>query len=170
MFQHQQPLVGAEDLVFQLLEFGGDVPFAGGQGLFAGEAVRHAAHIAAADLDVIAEHLVEADLQLGDAGLLPQFGFQLGEHPLAPVHDVPQLVHLGVVAGADGAAVLEVGRRVVHQGAGDLVQDVGQGVHGVGQPGEQRRVRRRGLGPDGGQLAAGIPEGLDLPRDRKSVV
>ena len=71
MFQHEQTLVGAEDLIFQLLQLRRDVAFAGGQGLLAGEGIGHRVSVGAADLDIVAEHLIEADLQLGDAGLLP---------------------------------------------------------------------------------------------------
>ena len=106
MFQDEQTLIGAEDFIFQLFQFRRDVAFAGGQGLLAGEGIRHRVSVGAADLDVVAEHLIKADLQLGDAGLLAVFGFQIGKIAFAAVHDIPQLVDLAVVPGADGAAVL----------------------------------------------------------------
>ena len=164
VLQNQQPLVGAEDLVFQLFQFRGDVPLAGGQGLLAGKGIRHAVGVRAADLDVVAEHLVEADLQLGDAGLLPQAGLHLGEEALAAVHDVPQLVHLGVVAGADGAAVLEVCRRVVHDGAAHQRQDIRQRVDAGGQVSQQRGVQSLGDAAHLRQGLAGVGQGADLPR------
>ena len=142
VLQNQQPLVGAEDLVFQLFQFRGDVPLAGGQGLLAGKGIRHAVGVRAADLDVVAEHLVEADLQLGDAGL----------------------VHLGVVAGADGAAVLEVCRRVVHDGAAHQRQDIRQRVDAGGQVGQQRGVQPLGDAAHLRQGLAGVGQGADLPR------
>ena len=70
VFQNQQALVCAEDLIFQLLQFGRDVALARRQRLLAGEGIGHRVGVGAADLDIVAEHLVEADLQLGDAGLL----------------------------------------------------------------------------------------------------
>ena len=164
VLQHEQPFVGAQNFIFKFLEFGRDVTLAGRQRLLAREGVRHAADIAAADLDIVAENLVEADLELGDASLLAQLGLHLRKHALAAVHDVAQFVDFGVVSGADGAAVLEVGGRVVDQGAGDVVKDVGQRVDGVGQLCQQRGVGRRGLRLDGGQLQAGIAQRLDLAR------
>ena len=85
------------------------------------------------------------------------------------MHDVAQFVHLGVVAGADCAAVLEVGRRVFFNRAGDQVKDIGKRVDRICQPGEQRRAGRGGLGFDGGQLGAGIAEGLDLTRGGRAI-
>ena len=115
MFQHKEPLVGTKNLVFQFLELGGDVPLAGGQRLLADERIGNAAHIAAADLNKVSEHFIETNFQLGDSRLLLELGLQLGKNPLAPVHDIPQLVHLGVITRAYGAAVLEMGGRIVDQ-------------------------------------------------------
>ena len=53
--------------------------------------------------------MVIADLQLGDAGLLPQAGFQLRQNALGVVADGAQLVHLGMVAFGNDTAILEGG-------------------------------------------------------------
>ena len=62
MFQDEQTLIGTEDFIFQLFQFRRDIAFAGGQGLLAGEGIRHRVSVGAADLDVVAEHLIKADL------------------------------------------------------------------------------------------------------------
>ena len=80
------------------------------------------------------------------------------------MHDVPQLVHLGVVAGADGAAVLEVCRRVGHDGAAHQRQDIRQRVDAGGQVGQQRGVQPLGDAAHLRQGLAGVGQGADLPR------
>ena len=106
MFQRVQAFACAQNFVFEFLQLLRDISLAAGKGLLADKALGHLVFIRIADFNVIAEHPVEADLQLGNAGFLAQAGFQLGKHTLAAVHDVPQLVHLLVVARLDHAAVL----------------------------------------------------------------
>ena len=57
------------------------------------------------DLDVVAEDLVEADLQVGDAGPLGLLGLVAGDPLLAAVGQLAQRVELGAEAVADEAAV-----------------------------------------------------------------
>ena len=106
VFQRDETLVGTEDLAFQLLEFLGDVALAAGERLLADVGLRHQIFVAVADLDEVAKDVVVADLQLGDAGLLPQAGLQLGQDALGVIADGTQLVHLGVVALGDDTAIL----------------------------------------------------------------
>ena len=77
MFEDEQPLIRAEDLIFQLFQFGRDVAFTRRQRLLAGKSIRYGVRVRAADLDVIAKHLVEADFQLRDAGFLAVAGFKV---------------------------------------------------------------------------------------------
>ena len=79
------------------------------------------------------------------------------------MHDVPQLVHLGIVARPDDAAVLEVGGRVVPDGRPDAGEKIAQRVDVGSQLLQQRR--RGGLrnAADLGQGLTGIPQGTDLP-------
>ena len=77
MFEDEQPLIRAEDLIFQLFQFGRDVAFTRRQRLLAGKSIGYGVRVRAADLDVIAEHLVEADFQLRDAGFLAVAGFKV---------------------------------------------------------------------------------------------
>ena len=77
------------------------------------------------DLDVVAEDLVEADLEAGDAGPADLLGLEPGDPRLAALRDSTQLVELGVVAGADQAPFLEGQRRVVDQRRLDRRADLG---------------------------------------------
>ena len=162
VFQYQQALVCAKDLVFQLFQFRGNVALPCCQGLLADKGIRYAGRIAAADLNIVAEHFIETYFQLGDAGLLFQLGFQLGKEALAAVHDIPQLVHFGVEPCADGTAVLKVCRGIFHQGTVDEVQQIFQRVHSA------RKLLQQWGGTLPGQLAylrqinTGIPQGFDL--------
>ena len=88
----------AKNFAFQLLQFLRDVTLAGGEGLLADVGLRHKVFVGVAHLDEVAEHMVIANFQLGDAGLLPQTGFQLRQHALGVIADGAQLVHLGMVA------------------------------------------------------------------------
>ena len=106
MLEDQQALVRAENFIFEFFQLGRDIAFTGRQGLLAGEGIRHRIGVGTADLNVVAEHFIEADLQLGDAGLLTVAGLEVGEVALAAVHDVAQFIDLTVIACADGAAVL----------------------------------------------------------------
>ena len=108
-FQRDKTLVCAKDLAFQLLQLLCDVPLAGGEGLLADIGLRHKVLVGVAHLDEVAEHMVIADLQLWDACLLPQAGFQLCQHALGVVADGAQLVHLGMVTLGNDAAILEGG-------------------------------------------------------------
>ena len=162
VFQYQQALVCAKDLVFQLFQFGSNVALPCCQGLLADKGIRYAGRIAAADLNIVAEHFIETYFQLGDTGLLFQLGFQLGKEALAAVHDIPQLVHFGVEPCADSTAVLKVCRGIFHQGTVDEVQQIFQRVHSA-----RKLLQQRG-GTLSGQLAylrqinTGIPQGFDL--------
>ena len=90
--------LGGEDGVLQVLELLGDVPLAVGQGLLADVVRGHLVVEGVADLDVVAEDLVVAHLQAADAGALLLPGLHLGDDRRAARLDLPEAVHLGVVA------------------------------------------------------------------------
>ena len=77
------------------------------------------------DLDVVAEDLVEADLEARDPGPADLLGLKLGDPRLAPLGIGAQLVELGMIAVADQAPFLDGQRRVVDQGRLDLGADLG---------------------------------------------
>ena len=67
---------------------------------------------------MIAEHIVVADLQSGDAGFGLQPGFECDHGGAAILGRVAQRVQCGVEARADGAGQFD--GRFVHQRAGEL--------------------------------------------------
>lgn len=160
--QHQQPLAGAQDLVFQVFQILGDVALGIGQRLLAHKVRGHLIGEGFADLDVIAEHPVEAHLQGADAGLLLKLCLHLGQKALAAVDDVPQFVHLRREAFPDDAAVLEGGGGVLVDGGHDAVVDVGEGVDLHRQRLQLGAVKALGQLPQTGQLGAGGGQGVHL--------
>ena len=113
--------------------------------------------------------MVVTNFQLGDAGLLPQTGLQLGQNALGVVVDGAQFVHLGVVALRDNAAVLQGrGRFGVHSGI-NFFFDIGQRVDLRRQLGKFRAAAALGLLAQSGQTVAGLGHGVDLFRGRRAV-
>src|SRR6185436_5649680 len=94
-----------------LLELGGDEALAPRDRLLTLEAVRHVRQVRARHLDVVAEHLVEADLERRDArGLaLARLDAREVRPPVPP--DRAQLVQLRVEPVAHDAALPEALRR-----------------------------------------------------------
>ena len=161
-FQRDEPLVCAKDLAFQLLQLLCDVTLAGGEGLLADVGLRHKVLVGVAYLNKVAKHMVIADLQLRDAGLLPQTGFQLRQHALGVIADGAQLIHLGMVTLGDDAAILEGGGRVrVYCGINARL-DILQRVDAGGQLGKLRAVAALRLLAQAGQTVAGLGKGIDL--------
>ena len=161
-FQRDEPLVRAKDLAFQLLQLLRDVPLAGGEGLLADVGLRHKVFVGVAHLDEIAEHMVIADLQLWDAGLLPQTGFQLCQNTLGIIADGAQLVHLGVVTLGNNAAVLEGGGRVRVYCRINARLDILQRVNAGSKLGKLRAVAALCLLAQAKQTVAGLGKGIDL--------
>ena len=160
--QRDEPLVRAKDLAFQLLQLLRDVTLAGGEGLFTDVSLRHKVFVGVAHLDEVAEHMVITDLQLGDASLLPQTGFQLRQHALGVIADGAQLVHLGMVTLGDDAAILEGGGGVrVYCGINARL-DILQRVDTCGQLGKLRAVAALCLLAQTGQTVTGLGKGVDF--------
>ena len=106
-------LLGPEDLLLVALELGRDVALGAGQGLSPLIVGGDLVGVGAGDLEEIAEDLVIPDLERRDPGALPLPLLDAREGGLAAVAQVAQLVELGIVSGADGAAVDESGRGTV---------------------------------------------------------
>ena len=164
VFQRDEPLVRAQNLAFQLFQLLRDVAFAGGEGLFADVGLRHHAFIGVADLDEVAENVVVADFQLGDAGLLPQTGLELGEDALGVIPDGTQFVHLGVVARGDDAAIFQGGGGFRVNGRVDFGLDVVQRVDFGRKLGQFRAAAALGQLFQVGQTVAGLRHCVDLFR------
>ena len=152
----------AKNFAFQLLQFLRDVPLAGGEGLLADIGLRHKVFVGVTHLDEVAEHMVITDLQLGDAGLLPQAGFQLCQHALGVIADGAQLVHLGMVALGNDAAILEGGGGIrVYCGVNARL-DILQRVDTGSKLGKFRAVAALCLLAQTGQAVAGLGKGVDF--------
>ena len=106
--------------------------------------------------------MVIADLQLGDAGLLPQAGFQLRQNALGVVADGAQLVHLGMVAFGNDTAILEGGRCFRVHRCIDAGLDVLQWVNLCCQLGKLRAAAGFSLPAQAGQTVAGLGQRIDL--------
>ena len=105
VFQRADLVRSAENRGLHVLELLGDVALTVCQSLLADVAVGHLRKIGFCHLNVVAEHLVVADAQRFDAGLLPL----LVLHPLNPAlavgHHRAQAVDVLVVARGDDAAL-----------------------------------------------------------------
>ena len=112
-----------------LLELGGDVSLGILDCLLANVVARDVSTpglgLGVRDLDVVAENLVEADLQALDPGPPNLLGLKLGDPRLAPLGGFAKLVQPRVVPVADQASFLHGQRRVVVQSSFDLGADLG---------------------------------------------
>ena len=128
VFQLVSPLLGTEDFFFVLLELRRDVPLGVLDRLLADVVARDAraagVGLGVRDLDVIAEDLVEADLEAGYPRLADLLGLELGDPGLAAAGMAAKLVELGMITVADQAAFLDRQRRIVDQGGLDLGADL----------------------------------------------
>ena len=142
-------LVGAQHAVLVLLELGGDEALAARDRLLAHVVGRHQRQVRLADLDVVAEDAVEADLERGDAGA-GALALLDGRDRLAPAAArAPQLVELRVDAVLHEAALAQERRRVGHERALDLGGEVERRVELLQAAAHERRQalgeRLRGL-------------------------
>jgi hypothetical protein len=147
-------LLGLQDLALERAQLVGDVALGVLGGLLAHE-LRRQRHLAVRvrDLDVVAEHLVEPDLQARDAGALDEF-LLVARQPLGAVaRERAQLVEFGVEAGADQAAFLERVRRFVDERCRDRRAQVGQWIEGAREPRSNRRTAGRAVV---GEALAGV--------------
>ena len=149
--------------MLHVLELLGDEPLAVHQGLLADIGVGHQVVIGLGDLDVIPEHLVVAHLQVLDAGLFPLRLFDGGHHGLAVGHDVPEVVHVAIVARFDEAALPDGEGRLLHQRPGNVLPQVLEVVDGLPQDREQGGAERSEERPEPGQLPQAAGEGHQVP-------
>ncbi len=123
------------------------------------------------DLDVVAENLVESDLEARDPRAPDLLGLKPGDPRLASLGIGAQLVESGVIAVADQAPFLDRQRRVVDQRRLDLRADLGAELEGRlelveplrdpgGQPGLELGQDRQGPGQRD-QVAGRGPAGSD---------
>ncbi len=95
---HGHPLLGAQHLRLVVLELGRDVALGAGQRLAPLVVGGHLRGVGVGDLEVVAEDLVEADLERRDPGALALALLQRGDVLPAAVAERAQLVELAIVA------------------------------------------------------------------------
>jgi hypothetical protein len=105
-------------LSFEAFEFRRDVALGVLQGLPAAVVVGNLFDVGVGDLDVKAMHLVELDLEIGDAAAVAFARFELDEEGAAVVLDRAQFVEVGVVARGDDAAFAHQRGRLGRDGVG----------------------------------------------------
>ena len=71
--------------------------------------------LAVGDFNVIAEHFVERDFQIRDAGRRGLLGLIAGDPFLAARRQVAQPIQLAAIPAADNAAVFARQRAIVHE-------------------------------------------------------
>ena len=142
LLQRQNLLFGIQHLALVVLQLGRGEALGVGQRLLAFVIGGRQVQIGAGDFDVVAEDVVEAHLERLDAGALALARFDLRDVLLAVLAQVAQLVELGVEAGANGAAVGQVQRRLVGDGVQNQPGDIGQLVEPVVQRPQARRLLR----------------------------
>src|SRR2546427_11743581 len=135
----RNPLLRPQHLRLVLLQLRRHVALSAGESLAPLVIRRDSRLVGVRDLDVIAEYLVEPDLERRDTGALALPRLQRGDVPLAAVARVFELVQRPVVAWPDGVAVRELSGRAVHEGAGELVAQVLQELEPIGRLLQQRR-------------------------------
>ena len=145
-------LVRAQHAVLVLLELGRDEALAAGDRLLAHVVGRHQRQVRAADLDVVAEDAVEADLERGDPGARPLALLDRRDRLAPAPARVPQLVELRVDAVAHEAALAHERGRVGHERPLDVRGEVERRVELLEAAPHQRgqalaeRLRGRGQG------------------------
>src|SRR5947209_1907194 len=101
---------------------------------------RDLADVRVRDLDVVAEDLVETDLQARDACAGDLVGLETGDPLLAAAGNGVQLVQFRVVATPNDAALPRTERRLINQGRVERFTQVGAKFEASLQAAEQRRM------------------------------
>ena len=176
LLQDEHLLLGAENLLLVLFQFARNVTLGVGEGLLAYPRLGDLVLVGVADLDIVAENVVVADLERRDAGGLALALLDAREVVLTVERDAAQVVQFGIDAVGDHAALLYlVVLRVGVDFAGDTLADLRQRVdllcqrmQAVVVGGLQRSLERL----DGServlelhQFAGRDPLGGDTPRD-----
>ena len=117
----------AEDFRFHLLQLGRHEALGIRQRLLARVVGGNGLQVRRADLDVVTEDLVVADLKRFDAGPFLLAALEIGEPFLAFDRSGAKFLERRVVAGADEAAFLQQNGRIVRERARIKIGQLGQG-------------------------------------------
>ena len=130
ILQLRDALARGQERILEILELVRKIALARDQCLLADIVLRQLGNARAVrNVDVIAEDLVVADLELFGAGSLALALLELGDGLRAVVAHVAQAVDLLAVARAENAALAHGKRRLVADGAVDARAEVGERVH-----------------------------------------
>ena len=124
--QRANLLLGAEHRGLEVRELGGDVALGVDEGLLAVVVGGHAGGVGLRHLEVVAEHLVVADLERVDSGARALPRLELGDPPRAVSADGAQVVQLGVIPVADHPPLARGGRGRRDQRAGQAIDEVAE--------------------------------------------
>ena len=127
-FERLVAISRGQNLLLKVFKFLGDVALAVHERLLADVRLGHKLLKGVRDLDIVAEDLVVADLQRADAGLFLLARLDAGKQSLAAGENFVQPVDLGVVAGADEAALTHGKRRLIDERVADALRHVGERV------------------------------------------
>ena len=132
-FQPERAVAGIGDLGLDLAEFGrGEADLAGQRlAMDEGRIQRRRHQLVAVlrrHLDEIAEHVVVADLERLDAGILGVARLHRGDDEAGGVAQIPALVERGLIAFADEAAVALDQRQLFGECAFEFAREVARGT------------------------------------------
>ena len=163
VFQLLGPLARAEHGGLLLLQLRRDVALGVLEGLLADVVIGHLVPVRVGHFDVVAEHLVEADLQAGDAGAGRLFGLEPGDPGLPFAGGATQVVEFGAESVPDDAALGDEGRRVGLDTGGDQALHFGHGVYGLRQLREHIGLAGRQVLFQLRQTGQGLPQRHQVP-------
>ncbi len=109
-------LLGSQHLLLVLLEVRSNVTFGIFERLLALVVGRDFGGVGVSDLDVVAEDLVESDLQAGDSGAADLLSLKASDPILPAAGDRMELIECAIVAPADHTSFSRAERRLVHEG------------------------------------------------------
>src|SRR5205823_6291768 len=160
----ENPLVGAEHLLFVLLQRRRDEALAAGNRLLAVVIGRDGMEVRLRDLDVVPEDAVVADLQRRDAGSRPLALLHLRDDLFPRSTDRLDLVELVVDSVPRETPVAGKRRRVVDEGLLDAIADVGEIVELRDERLRERRLEVGEQRPDAGHEGERLPKADEIAR------
>ena len=125
-FERENLFLGIQDFALVVFQLRRRESLGIHQRLFALVIRRRQVLVGFGDFDVIAEYVIEANLQRLDAGARPLARFDLRDVLAAVLAQVAQFVEFGVVAGANRAAVGNVHRRRIGDGGQNAIANFRQ--------------------------------------------
>ena len=155
LFAGQRAFLGGQRLVLEGLQFRRDVALGVLQRLAAAVIVGNLVDMGVRDLDVEAMHLVELDLEAGDAGALALADFHVDQEGAAVVVERAQFVEFGIVTRRDDAAVAHLGAPARRRWRGPAVRGTACGV--ARSANKLADQRRRTAGQRSAQAVAAGP-------------